>query len=233
VKDTTLKYLFNSTKRRPQGNEIAPGISFETLQAHELILLLKAVNQLSLNLTVFYQELSDQITRNNDPGALNAFVNTGGQVNKGVEWDAKYQPLEDLLLYWNGSVNSARVKVVTNGDTEPHNSTNEPLFVPALTTFLGGEYNVMRWFKANLGLRVVYGIPYLTAGLQEDKKSVYFVDLTLRKEEIIKGLDVSLVALNLLDNRSRVPAFGEHAGNTTGTLAPEGRRFFGRVSMNW
>ncbi|MBN2143380.1 MAG: TonB-dependent receptor, partial [Candidatus Aureabacteria bacterium] len=188
--------------------------------------------------TLFIQELTDEITRVNDPRILNQFYNTGGIETKGIEWALKYMPVENWIVYWNGSYQKAEVKAKTlsGGVTvsEACNSDDEPLFVPELTSFIGTEISLADVVRVNLALRNINSIPYITAEADEDKASVNFIDLTLRTKKFLDNkLSLELVALNLLDNDDRVPSFGEHAGNTTGTLAPEGRRFYVRATLNY
>ena len=239
VSDTlALKYLYNSTKRRPQANEITGSVvSPELLEAHELIGMLDISSKLKLDVTLFTQKLQDEITRANDPLLLNAFYNTGGITTKGIEWAFKYLSNEKLLIYWNGSYLDAKVnKKVINGVTlaEAHNSDDEPLFVPEFTSFLGAELMISQLLRVNCALRTITEIPYLTETGEEDYASVNFVDLTVRTKKFFNNrLEADLVVLNMFDNDNRVPAFGEHAGNTNGTLAPEGRKYYLKAIVNF
>ena len=234
----SLKYLYNSTKRRPQGNEVTgSSVSPEQLVAHDLVAMFDISNKIKVDLTLFTQELTEEITRVNDPRILNAFYNTGGIETRGVEWAVKCIPAEQWIVYWNGSFQNAEVKEKALGGgvvvSEAHNSDDEPLFVPSLTNFIGTEVDIAGQFKANIALRMIQDIPYLTAEGTEDEASVSFVDLTLRTRKFWDKLAFDLIFLNLFDEDERVPAFGEHSGNQNGTLEPEGRRFYVRTSLNF
>lgn len=234
----SFKYLYNSTKRRPQANEITgSSVSPEQLKAHDLVAILDISNRLKLDLTLFTQKLTDEITRVNDSRILNAYYNTGGIEAQGVEWALKFIPMEKWIVYWNGSYQKSEVqeKVLSGGvvASEAHNSDDEPLFVPSLTSFIGTEYDISGIVKANIALRTIQDIPYLTAAGAEDEVSISFVDLTLRTKKFWDKLALDLVCLNLLDEDKRVPAFGEHSGNQSGTLEPEGRRFYARATLNY
>jgi outer membrane receptor protein involved in Fe transport len=234
----SFKYLYNSTKRRPQANESGSNVGPEQLVAHDVVAMIDLANKLKLDLTLFTQKLTDEITRVNDPSLLNAFYNTGGIETKGFEWALKYMPMEKWIIYWNGSYQQAEVdeKVFAGGVTvsEAHNSDDKPLFVPELTSFIGTEVTLGDVVRVNLALRTINSIPYITAAGGEDEASVNFVDFTLRSKKFFDNkFELDFNVLNLLDNDDRVPSFGEHAGNTTGTLQPEGRKFYARAIINF
>jgi hypothetical protein len=64
------------------------------------------------------------------------------------------------------------------------------------------------------------------------------MDLTLRVRPmtLVKtapvDLELAAVALNALDNRGPVPAYGEHAKNQNGTIEPESRRWYLKAKLN-
>ena len=68
----------------------------------------------------------------------------------GIEWALRTKPVNDLMLYWNGSYNHAKIiKGIKKDDSgieveiaEAHNKDDQPLFVPAINSFIGAEYNV-------------------------------------------------------------------------------------------
>ncbi len=234
IEPLTLKYLYNSTRRRAQGNEAGQGVSYETLQAHDLIGMLKLNDLLTLDATLFLEELRDKITRSNDPNSLNAFVNTGGLQTYGLELALKAYPMKDLLVYVNESTFFSKVKITESGVPDAHNDSDEPLFVPGITAFAGGEYRLLSLVNLNLGVRYIGNVPYRTIEGTYTKASAVFLDFTARSVKFFDNhLELYLNALNLLDNRTRMPAFGEHAGNADGTLAPEGRRVMGGITFNW
>ncbi len=183
--------------------------------------------KINYNITLYQQELENQITRI-ESGELNSFVNTGGLKVRGVEWSFNAKLTNDLLLYWNGSALDPEVMIGAS-DSEKHNEDNQPLFVPKFNSLIGAEYNVFNKFKVNMALRTISGIPYSATPYDNPtykEASTSFVDLTIRSKKFWDKLEVSFNALNLLDNTEGVPAYGEHAGNTHGTIQPEGLRFY-------
>lgn len=236
-KNLSFKYLYNNSPRRPQANEAGSDVIPETLGAHELIMIADLGGRVKLDLTVFSQKLADQITRNNNPALLNSFYNTGGLMTNGLEWALKYAPAKTSLVYWNGSYNQSRVnRGSVNGVevSEAHNPDDEPLFIPAVTSFVGGETGLFDIMKANLALRSVLNIPYQELTGEYSKKSANFVDFTVSSEKFWGGrAELSFVVLNLLDNQAKLPAYGEHIGNSAGLIPPEGVKYYARASLNF
>lgn len=242
----TLKYLYNSTKRRPQANETDPGVGPETLEAHELVGVYSISDRLSLDLTLFTQQLNDQITKIEMTSDLNAFRNMGGLKTHGVEWGAKYSPVPEIMLFANGSYLDAEVIRASETDTNgvpidvssPHLSDGRPLFVPKVTSFLGCDVNVGRYAKATLALRTIYDIPYKdkTTGA-ERSETANFVDFSLRSEEFWGHTTVSFYAFNILNFNDRLPGYGEHADNgarlADGTIEPESLRYYLELSKSF
>jgi len=239
--NNVIKYFYNTAPRRAQANErSSTSPDAEKLSAHELALVGNVNRKFDYSLTLYYQKLEDQITR--DPSTFNDFTNTGGLEVAGVEWGLNALPTKDWLLYWNGSLLSPKVieGVFTDDGgneytvAEAHNEDWQPLFVPTFNSFLGTEYNIKGLVKFNVAWRAVYGIPYVDIteeGMVEDKASTDFFDVTLTSKKFWDMLELSFVALNVLDNRDGVPAYGEHAKNQPGTIEPEGVRFYGKVRV--
>lgn len=228
-----LKYFYNKAPRRPQANErTLTSPDAEDLDAHELALVGSFSKKLDYSITLYHQQLKNQITRN--PLTFNDFANTGGLAVSGVEWSVSAIAAKGLLVYWNGSALKPEVKkkeyLDINGNTlivaEAHNSDDQPLFVPSFNSFLGAEYNVVNLFKLNVAWRGIYGIPYLDANNQERTASTDFMDMTITSKKFWNKLEISFAALNFLDNRKGLPAYGEHAKNQPGTIEPEGMRFY-------
>ena len=227
----TLKYLYNDARRRPQGNEEASDVQAESLAAHEIVAVYEKAPW-QFDVTLFTQRLDDQITRQNISSNFNSFINTGGLKSEGLEWSLKYTPWANDLIYWNGSLQKCQVIRGTAEDgsdvTSPHDSDNRPLFVPELTNFIGTEVKLFDKLYANVDLRAIGDIPYLTASGRNAEKDMFaFVDFTLRTKKFFHDrVSLSFVCMNLFDNRPRVPAYGEHASNANGTLEAESLRFF-------
>ena len=63
-----------------------------------------------------------------------------------------------------------------------------------------------------------------------------FLDLTLRTPKFTilhHPVDASFNMMNILNDQHDMPAYGEHAGNPDGTLQPEGRRYYFRLSVGF
>lgn len=238
--DLTVKYLYNDSARRPGGNESYGGkTTEENLEAHELVAIGNLAQNLSYGVTLFYQELVDGILRSST--GFNDFFNGAGLETAGLEWELKYKISQPLLAYWNASYWDAEVKESTktiDGQAATakfaSNDSNEPLFSPEFTSFIGAEYDVMKVVKVNLGLRSIMNIPYRKLDGSYDKASVHFVDLTLRTKRFMNDRAFfSLDVLNLFDEDKGVPLFGEHAQNKDGTLPPMPRRYYIKTTINF
>jgi outer membrane receptor protein involved in Fe transport len=236
--ELTVKYLYNDAKRRPQGNETTGGglVSAEELIAHEFVIVYET-GKLQYDVTFYTQKLQNQITRQNVSEELNAFLNTGGVESQGIEWSAKYLLDENTMLYWNGSwLNAEVIKGTVAGEevADAHDPDDRPLFVPELTSFLGCEFKVASLFFLNFDWRSINSIPYQKASGGYSEDNVGFFDLTARTRKFWNDrCNLTFGCMNLLDNRSRVPAYGEHSGNAAGTIEPESRRFFIRFTSTF
>ncbi|MBN2167028.1 MAG: TonB-dependent receptor plug domain-containing protein [Marinilabiliaceae bacterium] len=228
-----VKYFYNKAPRRPQVNERSlTSPNAEDLDAHELAFVGKFGGKFDYSITLYNQMLTNQITR--DPNSFNDFINTGGLNVSGIEWAFSSIPVRNLFVYWNGSALAPKVKKTiinnSNGTTttvaEAHNSDDQPLFVPQFNSFIGAEYNVNNIFKFNVAWRAIYGIPYVNSSMEEKKASTDFMDITMTSKKFWNRLEISLAALNVLDNKNGLPAYGEHAKNQPGIIEPEGMRFY-------
>ena len=237
----TLKYMFNTTKRPPAFNERFGNASLrpELTSAHELIAMYRLGRKIQADVTVAYQSLSGIINRAQGIN-FNTFENVGDSTTWAIEWNFKYRVLLPLLLYWNGSWNRARaargevtVDGVTTSVSPPADAQQRLRFAPELTSFVGAEYVVARTVNINADLRSITGIPYATLAGADAMANAYFVDVTASTRKFWNTVSFGISALNLLNGQPNLPAFGEHAGNVNGTLKPEGRRVFGRMTASF
>jgi outer membrane receptor for ferrienterochelin and colicin len=238
---TTLKYMFNTTKRPPAFNEKFgnPTLSPELTSAHEVIAMYQKGKRVQADLTIAYQSLTDMINRV-EGSNFNTFANAGNSKTWAIEWDAKYRLIPQLLVYWNGSWNRARgasgqatLDGVTSTVAPPSDAQQRLRFVPAVTSFIGAEYLIAGTVNVNADFRAITRIPYRTLAGTDGLASAYFVDVTARTKQFWRTVSLSFSALNLFNAKPNLPAFGEHAGNVDGTLQPEGRRVFARLTASF
>lgn len=232
-KNHTIKYIYNNAPRRPRANERrTENLKPEQLSAHELAVIGVKNEFFEYNITLFYQSLKNQITRN--PSTFNDFTNTGGLQAAGIEWAFNYLPNDNTLLYWNGFAMSPKIiegyTINQEGEkipvSEAHNHKNQPLFVPSINTFIGAEYTFRKHITGNIAWRGIYGIPYKDQSNKNLKANTNFYDITLTSRKFWDKLEFSFVILNATNNQKKLPAYGEHAKNQPGTISPEGRRFY-------
>jgi len=250
----TLKLLYNETRRRPAFNERSGEPGNEKLRAIDLVSIVNYDERVQVDLGLSYQTLEDYIKRVDLSQALNLFENTKGLRNLAVEWAIKVRPIPPLLVYWNGSWNDAKAlsdeRSIEGEEVDlslPHVADDTLLFVPAFNSFLGLEYAVLDLLSINVDWRAHAHIPYrrqlsgadlagLTSSFSSSDRDrsaaiASFFDLSVSSRYFYGLFNVSVVALNLFDSQPRLPAFGEHASNQDGTLAPEGLRVMGRVTV--
>jgi outer membrane receptor protein involved in Fe transport len=237
----TLKYMFNTTKRPPAFNEKFgnPSLRPELTSAHELIAMYRLGRKIQADVTIAYQSLSRIINRAEGIN-FNTFENVGDATTWAIEWNFKYRVLRPLLLYWNGSWNRARavrgevtVDGVTTSVSPPADAQQRLRFAPELTSFVGAEYVIAKTVNINADLRSITGIPYATLAGADAMADAYFVDVTASTKKLWNTVSFGISALNILNGQPNLPAFGEHAGNVNGTLKPEGRRVFGRMTASF
>jgi outer membrane receptor protein involved in Fe transport len=238
-----VKYLFNRTFRTPGGNETrsTPNIKPETNIENELSISINTGGNLFADAVVYDQRVGNEIVR--DPNTFNTFTNGGQIVSDGFELSLKWLPVQDLLIYTNGSVCASK----TTNTVFQKDPTDTLMFIPVDTAFatrfqplysgiIGVEYDVVKQVKIALDGRINAGIPYLSLAGVDKKALVAFLDASLTSRRFLKNhLELSAVFLNILDNkygvRSGAPAFGEHAQNANGTISPEGFKMYGKVNL--
>lgn len=235
----TLKYLYNKTDRRPAGNEFSEGSQNalpENLNSHELVIMTEFKDKLSIDATLFQQQLNDRIFKVSS-GSHSGWSNGGGLKCTGVEMAVKYKPINPLLIYLNGhyhKIEAIEKKVDTIIYSVDKFKDNRIPFVPAATMLFGAEYNVLEFIKLNVNLRANLKIPYYDLKGNESETNAYFVDLSLRSKKFYKDhFQLSLGCTNLLNNLEGVPAFGEHFNNSNGLIEPEGRRYTVKLQFNF
>ena len=182
VTDDVLAYFsysqgFKSGGFDMRGNETANpatrnGYDSETADNFELGLKSTLLDgTLQLNLTAFYTPYEDvQITTqqfqivNGNPTNVTAVLNAGEQLNKGVELESLWRPVDALTLTLNVGWLDSEFEEFFVGCTPPQagcqldvSERNEPLNAPEWTGFLGAAYE---WSLGNGNLGAHAGYQY-------------------------------------------------------------------------
>jgi outer membrane receptor protein involved in Fe transport len=225
--ELTFKYLYNNSARRPSGNELGYDLKPERLGAHELIAMYTG-EKFSGDITFYRQSLDDLVKRDNS--VTGNYTTIKGVTTHGAEWALKYNVLDNLLLYSNGSYIYSRV----GEDEDPHDAEMRPLNVPAITSYTGTEVGIMNLAKVNVAGRTIVDIPYEAKGKTFEGANAIFMDLSLASFPFLDGHMVASVSvLNALDNQDLVPNYGEHVAPLDGRIPPEGRRFLASIKANF
>ncbi|MCG8698670.1 MAG: TonB-dependent receptor, partial [Bacteroidales bacterium] len=161
----TLKALYNKTDRRPSGNEISEGQRQalpENLDVMEGVVMFRVEDKLSVDLTIFHQQLKNRIFKI-DAGEHLGFTNGGGIKSSGIETNMVYSPISKIKFYTNAhyhfvrsyekSIDSIAYSVASFQD-------NRIPFTPAFSSFSGWEYYAFNSLSISLSNRLILSIPY-------------------------------------------------------------------------
>jgi iron complex outermembrane receptor protein len=186
---------------------------------------------LQLNLTAFYTPYKDvQITTQQfqivggNPTNVTAVLNAGKQLNKGVELESIWRPIEPLTLVLNVGWLDAEFEEFLIGCTPPSagcttdvSSLNEPINSPDWTTFLGATY---RWELGVGDLAAHAGYQYRaktkvanTVRSITDQDAYDVLDLGVSYTTSGQAWRFALEGKNILDEEYRVA--GYDFGNAT------------------
>lgn len=236
IEELTLKYLYNKTDRRPAGNEISEGgltAKPENLNVHEFVAIY-AIDKININLSVFQQKLDDRIFKNAGSNHVN-WYNGGGVKCFGVEIAFKYKVVDNVELYLNGHYHNIEAveQVIDNQVfSVPKLEDGRIPFAPDIGLIIGSEVNIKDVIRINLAVRHFNAIPYFDTGGNEAEVNATFVNLSLRTKHFFNNhASFRINTLNLFNNQTPVPAFGEHISNLNGTISPEGLRIFGGIEF--
>jgi len=189
---------------------------------------------------LFYQELSDKIQQyyivTSTVDQQQAYRNSGGNENKGLEFGIKYLPTDKILFYWNGIYQDLKVKesIINGVDyTESHFDNDRLPIVPGFSSALGVDYNLLDSLMIGMVLRSSMDIPYFDLNGDEKTTDAHFLDLSLRSKSFLDRYVAKFYISNLLDNDDGVPMYGEEYTNTPGTTLARPREYQFKLSANF
>ncbi len=244
-KHLTYKLLANQANRTPTANELLGQLEKpdpESLKALELMVQFRYSN-LTAELSLYQQKLENQIVFD---GVENVYRNTFGSVANGMDWSISDRLTSSIEIYANGiylfdykAESGADVLASDFISNEPLNSQGDFIFTPKLSntlgvTWLAKESSGSRTM-VNLDMRNHFGVEYFSdSEYNESSTDAHFVDLGVRYQITKYDMEVAFYAKNLFDFDSKLPAYGEHAAVIDyGTLKPEGRRLWLKLSSKW
>lgn len=203
------QYLLGSTTLQP-----------EKIRTYEVGITANPYNSLSTGVTLFHSHIDGIIGLQPIPGPDNqqAYVNSGGAISRGIEFEAKYQYMEGSYLAMNYTAQD-----ITDFETRQH--------LPNVPRHLGNvmlNQRLSRHLSIMTNLFVkgnVLGEPTDTGG---EISSYAIVNTTLRAKDVWKGLELSASLYNLLDHQYKDPAAALY-----GDFPTPGRSVFVRASYSF
>jgi hypothetical protein len=227
----TTKLIFNTATRLPQGwqgplnavwgigNPAAPAYAIinTTAQRPEVLSTLEWQNIINYHTTraaisLYYQRLKDFISWGGP------FTNVGDFTGYGAELSVKSYVNKQLMLWGNASFTRANFTVTSNGTSFGNvvaTDKGEMAAVPALTANVGTTYELVKGYFVSPTIRYFTHQPtwYWTSNTPPNGDGYWgysdnrvYVDVTGLATNVIKGLDVSLIGSNILNNTSTVAA---------------------------
>jgi len=208
--DLTIKTMYGRAFRAPAFNELYlrnnglslgnPDLDPETIDTYEIIFDYRAPLYTKLNL--YYYEAQDLITYVDDPGAATRTAQNQAAINAyGLELDLSYNVNDKVNLsgnyaFVNAEYDDTKRKVE---DISPHQLFAQIKYKPA------NDWNInTQFFYFSKHYR-------LATDTREPLDEDTVVNLTLTKNNILKGLDVVVAVRNLFDSDYREPSDGKIA----------------------
>ena len=150
------------------------------------------------------------------------FNNSGGANTYGLEFEFKYQVIEDLDL----NINYAYLNI------NPKGASNDQFIVMAPThqVYAAINWNFLPNWSANLRSNSIIGRKRASADTRHSIKDYTKLDFTLKTKQILGAVDLTFKIDNLLDSNIREPSIDEII---PGDYPLDGRTFMGIVSIRF
>lgn len=219
---TALKLVYGSAFRAPTAYELYyndgnitaksnPNLQPETIDTYELIYEQYFESQLRFTASLFYNNIKDMISLENDPSdGLNVFRNVSHLETRGAELELEKQ----WNSGWKGLISYTLQK--TENEQTGEDATNSPqhlikgiLTIPLLKDKIVAGLEEYYTSKRKL-------LDGTTAA------SFFITNLTLSSHNLIQGLDLSFSIYNVFDKGYADPASEEHVQNS---IEQDGRSF--------
>lgn len=202
----TTKLLYGEAFRAPSFAETRvssnpvllgnPNLDPEELKSYELAFDYQPRLDLGLNLNFFYYRWDDIIQYIPDGGGSSTAQNAGEQTGYGMEFEATWDLSDTLELSGNIAWQQSTDEEL---DADAGNSPEKQLYVQA-----NWEPSV-NW-RVNLQANWVLDRNRVFGDSRSAVDDYVWVDLTVRRKEILKGLEAALLVKNLFDEDAREPS---------------------------
>jgi iron complex outermembrane receptor protein len=219
-----LAELFNTSNPVALGN---PNIQPETLDSVELAFTHNVSADLFYTANVFHYRINDLITF--VPTSLGTIQaqNAGGRRGKGLELEADYTPVDNVRLLLNFAMQRAEDE-----------STGRPVGeAPEREAYARGEWTLKPGWQL-AGQLTWNGKQKRAEGdSRAPVTATTVVDVTLRRRDVIAGLDLAASVRNLLDEDVREPSPGPGPAfpftAMPGDFPMAGRSVYGEVTYRF
>jgi len=228
----TTKLLYGKAFRAPSfvelfsiSNPIAlgnPDLKPETIDTYELALSHQLSSKLLYTANIYRYNIKDFITFVPQVGGAKA-QNIGELQGHGLELEADYSPVYNLRFLVNFAYQQSTDKKT---DADIGDAPNQQIYAR-------GEWTVASDWHVDSQVTWV-GEQKRVAGDARPALSAYTtVDLTLRKQEVINGLELALSVRNLFDADVREPSTGGAVVNIPNDYPMAGRSVYAEVQYQF
>lgn len=196
----TTKFLYGRAYRAPSIVELFvtsnpvtlgnPDLTPETIDTYEIGFSQQIATNLSYSANVFYYDIDNFISfvLDTSTGAQQA-QNIVQRKGRGVEYEMLYQPLAHVKLLGNYAFQKS-----TNSDT-----SKDVGETPNHTVYLRAEWEVISDLHFNTQLNWIGEQKRAEGDNRSDVPDYTTVSFTLRKNNLVPGMDISLIVQNAFD----------------------------------
>lgn len=233
--DLTAKLMYGSAFRAPSfaemyaaNNPVTLGnaqLKPETLDSIELAFDYRPRNDLRLGWNVFHYWWKDIIRYVPDAGGASSTAqNTGRQEGTGTELEAEWKADDSLKLTGNYSVQ------YSSDETNDHDAG----YAPHHQVYLRANWDFLPDWQFVPQAKWIIGRDRAVGDSRPRISDYTWVDLTLRRKNLLDHMEVAFSIRNLLDADAREPSLaGTPAAAIPYDLPLAGRSFFGEVRFNF
>lgn len=219
-----LVELFTTSNPVALGN---PDVKPETLDSYELAFSHNVSSDLFYTANVFYYRIEDLITfMPTGLGTIQA-QNSGGRRGKGLELEADYTPVDALRLLFNFSMQRSE-----------NEGTGQPVGeAPEQEAYARGEWALRPGWQLAGQLTWNGEMPRAPGDTRAPVADTTVVDLTLRRHDLVAGLDLAASVRNVFDEEVREPSPGPGPAfpftAMPGDFPMAGRSVYGEVTYRF
>ncbi|NJD05189.1 MAG: TonB-dependent receptor, partial [Methylococcaceae bacterium] len=233
--DLTTKLIYGSAFRAPAFIELYninnpgangnPHLKPETMDSLELAFDYRPSDKLQLGLNFFQYWWKDIINFVPDPGGTTITAqNTGSQIGHGAELEAEWKVLDDLKLVGNYSYQKSI-------DQTSHRDAG---YAPHHQVYVRAEWEFLPHWQLVPQIKWVGDRARPTGDNRQPISDYTWVDLTLRRKNILDRVELAFSVRNLFGADAREPSpAGLPSAPIPHDLPLAGRSFFGEIRFNF